>query len=261
MVEKHYAGNFFIVLWQAFYPFIEFLISDITFIKSFRFNRFAFLLPFFWFLILLISLDGIARRPLLRRTIPFIIIAQFLILFLSNDESAHNYKKLLGIDNFPSFNEYLAVNQFQEIKQTIPIRKGEKTLSIGMSPSIAQYNGFETLDGLFSVYDLDYKKEFRKLFEYELAKSDWKKQEYFDNWGNRCYIFPAELKIENVANNQSAHDQLKLKNFQLNMEQFKKMGGKYIFSAAEILNYKNLNLKLLKRINHNHFWTIYVNEY
>jgi hypothetical protein len=254
---------FLIVLWQAFYPFIEFLISDITFIKSFRFNRFAFLLPFLWFLILLISMNSIAKyRIWLRKTIPLIIFSQFLILFFSNDETAHNYKKLIGIDNFPSFKEYLALNSFSEIKKIAPPSIENKVISIGMSPTIAQYHGYSTLDGLFSVYDLDYKLEFRKIFEKELQKSNWKKKEYFDNWGNRCYVFPAEMQMETVANNMCAGDKEKLRYLELNMEQFKKMGGKYIFSAAEILNAKSMNLNLLKRISPaNAYWVIYVYQY
>jgi hypothetical protein len=68
--------------------------------------------------------------------------------------------------------------------------------------------------------------------------------------------------METVANNMCAGDKEKLRYLELNMEQFKKMGGKYIFSAAEILNAKSMNLNLLKRISPaNAYWVIYVYQY
>jgi hypothetical protein len=48
----------------------------------------------------------------------------------------------------------------------------------------------------------------------------------------------------------------------LNVAQFKKMGGKYIFSAAEILNSKSMQLQLIKRVAPaNAYWIIYVYKY
>ena len=68
--------------------------------------------------------------------------------------------------------------------------------------------------------------------------------------------------METVANNMCAKDKEKLKYLELNMEQFKKMGGKYIFSAAEILNSDTMKLQLIKRVAPaNAYWVIYVYKY
>ena len=249
----------FIVLWQAFYNYIEYFTQDIVFIKSFRFNRFGFLLPFLWFIILLISLDTLARFRLLRRTIPLILGTQFLILFLANDETQHNYKKMWGWkDEFPTFNQYLAVNQFQEIEKWIPRNKENKIISLGLSPTIAQYHDYATLDGLFSVYSLDYKHEFRKIMSDEFAKNHLIREK-FDTWGNRCYLYSDELGVENVQNCQSAHDRIKIKKLNIDTDQIRKMGGKYLFSACEILNHKDIHLNLWKVIGtEKDFWKIYI---
>lgn len=265
-IEKNeWAKKFFllimaVVVWQAIYPYVEYMISDIVFIRSFRFNRFAFILPFMWFLLLIISLEVLSKQTLLRKTIPFIIFSQFMLLFFSNDETAHNYKKLIGIDNFPSYSEYLAIEQYKIIEKKIPKITSQKVVSFGISPTVAQYHGYATLDGLFSVYDLDFKKEFRKIIEKELDK-DPKIRQSFDTWGNRCYLFSSELGLENVQNIQSAHDSKKVQHLEINTEQMRAMGGKYIISAVEIMNYKAIGLNFIEKVGTStSFWTLYLYE-
>lgn len=250
----------FIVIWQAFYPYVEYFCQPITFIKSFRFNRFGFLLPFLWFIILLISLDTIARYRLLSKTIPLILCTQFVILFLANDETIHNYKGIIGKDRFPSFEEYMAIAQFSEVKKMVPKDNKKKVISLGLSPTIAQYHDYPTLDGLFSVYNLDYKHTFRKIMEKELEK-DPKIKDRYDRWGNRCYLYADELGVENVQNCQSAHDAKKVFDLNIDVEQIKKMEGKYIFSACEIMNAKYIGLHLMKEIGtKDDFWKLYIYE-
>lgn len=247
-----------IVLWQAFYPYVEYMTQNLLFIKSFRFNRFGFLVPFLWFVLLLISLDTIARFRLLKKSIPIILASQFLILFLANDESIHNYKKMMGTDNFPSYKDYLAIRQFSEIQKIIPKDNQNKVISIGMSPTIAQFHDYPTLDGLFSVYDLNFKHQFRKIMHLEL-ESNPKIKEKFDQWGNRCYLYSSELGVENVQNCQSARDKLKINQLKIDKNQIKKLGGQYIFSASEILNANELGLRFLKAVGkESEFWKIYI---
>ncbi len=257
--KRIFLAIIFIVLWQAFYNYIEYFTQNIVFIKSFRFNRFGFLLPFLWFLILLISLDTIARFRLLSKTIPLILGTQFLILFIGNDETQHNYKKLWDMnDEFPSYREYLALDQFREIKKIIPNTKDHKIVSLGLSPTIAQYHDYATLDGLFSVYNLNYKNEFRKIMEKELEKNPLIREK-FDTWGNRCYLYSDELGVENVQNCQSAHDSKKIYNLEINTDQIKKLGGRYIFSACEVKNAPALGLQLLQTVGREtDFWKIYL---
>ncbi len=140
----------------------------------------------------------------------------------------------------------MAEDQFGSIAQRIGMPKENyRVVSLGLSPTIAQYNGFYTLDGLQSVYDLNYKKQFRKIFVGEIEKSDAIK-EYFDGWGNRCYIFSSELGKEYrliwLINGSSARSE-----FSFDVQAFRDLGGKYVISAAEIVNHPSVGLKLLDK--------------
>lgn len=49
-------------------------------------------------------------------------------------------------------------------------------------------NNINVIDGYHTLYQLSYKKKFRKIIETELDQSK-KLKDYFDNWGNRAYLF------------------------------------------------------------------------
>src|SRR5699024_9806710 len=70
-----------------------------------------------------------------------------------------------------------------------------KVGSAGLYPSIALYNGFYCIDGYSNNYSLEYKHEFRKIIENELNKNESLKA-YFDDWGNRCYLFSSEIPFQ-----------------------------------------------------------------
>ena len=64
-------------------------------------------------------------------------------------------------------------------------------VSLGIDPAAALYHGFYSLDGYSNNYPLSYKHRFREVIAPELAKSEYL-TDYFDDWGNRCYMFSAE---------------------------------------------------------------------
>ena len=87
-----------------------------------------------------------------------------------------------------------------------------------------------------------WRHEFRKIIEKELAKNKTIRT-YFDEWGGRCYIFTDELGKHYMFKKNSKK---RLKNVELNIDHFKKMGGRYIFSAVPIENAVKNNLSLEK---------------
>ena len=250
-----------IVLFQAFYSYFEYYIGDkIEIIKTFRLNRVNILLPVMWIAGFALIIKELKQIEFLKKIIPAAIITLVLTTTIGNDEILNNYRRIIGIYHLPTFKEYMAPNQFAQVHKFI----GEDPSSyrvacIGMNPSILQYNGFYTLDGLQSVYDLNYKKEFRKIFEKELEKNDEIKQ-YFDGWGNRCNIYTDNLGIEWDAFmvpkdfNSSTNSRI-----ELNAEAFKSMGGKYIISVIKIENFPDFQLKTFIE-NSNCFWNIYIYE-
>jgi len=110
-----------------------------------------------------------------------------------------------------------------------------------MHPAIAQYNGFYTLDMYHVNYPLSYKHSFRPVMERELEKNE-KYQRYFDEWGARCSIFVSELD-DNFMNTREENNSIQ--NLEINSRALYDLGGQYVFSAVEILNYKDNNLELV----------------
>ncbi len=255
-----FGAIIFICLFQAFYSFGEYALMDkFAFLKSFRFNRFSILLPLLWVLSFALALQTMRNSPLLKRlVIPFLFVQLFMAL-VGNDELMHDYRTILGHQKFPNFQNYMAPKQFSEIKKYIgePV-DSYYVASLGISPSIAQYNGMYTLDGLLSIYDINYKHDFRRIFAGEIAKSP-DLQQYYDGWGNRCYIFSSELGIKNAAYNCSKYDHRSISHFDFNKEAFVEMGGKYLISGVEIKNSEQTGLHLEKVFTDpTSWWDIYL---
>ncbi|MDZ5473861.1 DUF6044 family protein [Bacillus sp. 31A1R] len=247
------ALNVALSFWYAFWFYKGWLplTERFHFLDTFNFARFHFLRP----LIIYISF-ALALKILLeniqnwRKSATLVIIAQIMVLMVFNDEIIHRKK--------PSVKEFYAVEMFDEIKNYINLpQENYRVASIGMHPAIAQYNGFYTLDTYNNFYPLKYKYQFRKIIERELAKNKTIRT-YFDEWGGRCYIFTAELGKHYMFKKKSKK---KLRNLELNLEPFKAMGGKYIFSAIPIENAHDNGLKL-ERIftGEDSAWKVYLYE-
>jgi hypothetical protein len=143
-----------------------------------------------------------------------------------------------GLKN-TTFSDFFLEDTFQEITDYIDMpQKDYRVISIGFTPSIALYNGFYTLDMYLSSYSLDYKSNFRTIIEKELEK-DINIKKYFDDTGKRCYLFTSALGKNWYYRK---HEFPKTISVDLNIDQFKNMGGQFIFSAVEIDNYEQNSL-------------------
>lgn len=255
-----FAAIVLICLFQGFYSYPEYwLSSKIELMKSFRFNRFSILLPFLWFLGFALALVKMRNSAVLKQfVLPFLLLQIFQAM-AGNDEVFHNYRTLAGHQKFPDYENYVANRQFDEIKKYIGAPQNSYYVaSLGISPSVAQFNGFYTLDGLMSVYDLHYKETFRKVFAGEIAKSNDIAQ-YYDGWGNRCYIFSSELGIKHDAFNCYKFLNRHIDHLDFNAKAFADMGGKYLISAVNITNHDAQGLHLEKVFKDTQsWWTIYL---
>lgn len=228
--------NVFLSVWYAFWFYKGWLplTEKYHFLDTFNFARYHFLRPLIIYILFAISLKILWEKGgKWKVNAKNLLFVQIIFLFFINEEIVF-YKN-------PSVREFYAEGQFQEIKDYIGLPvETYRVASIGMHPAIAQYNGFYTLDSYNNFYPLSYKYEFRKIIEKELAKNT-NIRTYFDEWGARGYIFTEELG----KNYMFTKDKKKrLKNLQLNTEQFKKMGGVYIFSAVQIANATENQLSL-----------------
>lgn len=247
----------FIGLISIFYGFwqwqgLEVIKTQFSFLTSFQFDRFYFLFPLLWYIVFALSLNIFIEyiRRYGKYIVTILIICQLLILFYEHDAIRERKN--------PTFKEFYSENLFQDVSNYIGKEKSTyRVVSIGLHPSISQYNGFYTLDGYMPNYPLSYKHDFREIIEKELEK-DEKKKSYFDMWGNRCYIFVSEIGL-NSYNSKDKNP--KINRLDLNTAKLYKMGGRFVFSAVEILNSVENNLVLLKTFeNRDSPWKLYLYE-
>lgn len=253
-----------IALFSGFYFWFYQLIEHqenivVKFIKSFNINRITILLPFLWMLILALALKLVQQSTFYRSTITAFLITQMVITVFANDEIVHNYRNLLATPRKPGFAAFVAKDLFGQIKQRIGKPQADyRVACLGINPTVAQYNGFYTLDALRAIYLLDYKKQFRQIIAPELAK-DTIIQRYFDGWGNRCYLYSAELGREDAAFMQSKYQKNVLENWAIDVQAFQRMGGEYVISALPINHYEELGLQLVDVFEEEGaFWRIYL---
>lgn len=243
--------NFILSTWYAFWFYKGWLPLTKKFhvMDTFNFARFQFLRPLVIYIGFALGLKIIWNHTKgWKPFASFFLIAQILLLFCFNDEIIYRNK--------PSVNEFYSEELFDEIKSHIGLPLKEyRVASIGIHPSIAQYNGFYTLDTYNNFYPLSYKYEFRKIIEKELSKNKTIRT-YFDEWGGRCYIFTDELGKHYMFKKNTKKS---LKNLELNMESFKEMGGAYIFSAVPIENATDNQLVLDRTFESDESaWKIYL---
>ena len=254
---------------SIFYGFrySEFFISAVagsSFLNSFQIQRFHWLHPLLWYTIFALCLSVIANIRYIGKILAVLLITlQLGFLFGNNIEYDLVLKKQAGISVIEnswlyeniSYGEFFADSLFQKIDNYIGRPKEDyRIATIGIYPAITQYHGFYTLDGRLNIYPLAYKHAFRQIIAKELDKNQfW--QNYFDNWGITCYLFPAELEYYQV---RKAY-QLKLNHLELDSQAFKKLGGEYILSAAEITNYQENGLEFLQHFSEGwSVWEIYL---
>ncbi len=228
-------------------------------------QRVTYLHPMLWFILFAISLVYIHKK---------LEIGKYLVLFLFLGQLGYNFAhheiivSVLGFKNNekggalimkvdPSIKGFFAEKQFAEISKYIGLDKSKfRILSLGMHPSVSQYNGFYTIDGYLANYDRKYKLKFREIIKDEIKKNAVLKN-YFDFWGSRVYLFTAgDIGYVNVSGNT-----ILLKNLDFNTQAMKDMGGKYIISAVKIDTQTDPEYKFLKKFrNEESAWDIYLYE-
>ena len=255
-----------ISLFAGFYEHIKCFSNDIfPFLSYFQVHRFSHLLTLLHYVALAyfahLLLDN--RVFWLSLLVSTLIAVQVVFVIMANDEVIMNTRLILDkkqSDKALTLKSYHAEKIFENISTYIGKEKSSyRVMSIGMWPDIALYNGFYVLDLNHNNYPLSYKREFRKIIEPELNKDDQIKMA-FDDAGDHCYIIPAEIgKRFAEKTNKFEEANNSIQNLDLNIEQFKKMGGKHIFSAVEILNYSEIGLKFEKKFtNDESYWNIYL---
>jgi hypothetical protein len=141
-------------------------------------------------------------------------------------------------DETINFREFFSEDLFQEIQEDIHY-KNEGVAAYGYHPSVLLYNGFNTLDGYLTVHSMESQLQFREIIAPTLEQVEsWK--DYYDGWGGRMYLY-GELYYGPTRNKETEPTPL-----YIDVEAFKRHGGTYILSRAEIANSKELGITLVK---------------
>lgn len=234
--------------------------SHLGALGAFQANRVLWLMPCLWYLALGLSLQQVlawiqeARRGArLHRTGSYVLAALLIamtaltsvrVLLASNAKP--NIQRLRNADYAAlSFHDYYATDLMPLVEEIINERTGEersayRVASLGIDPAAALYYGFYCLDGYSNNYSLAYKHAFREIIAPELDKSDYIRESY-DNWGNRVYLYSAESPGYYTIGKGG----FVFLDYDIDTEAFTALGGRYLLSAAYILNPEETGLALL----------------
>lgn len=227
---------------------------------AFQLDRLLWLSPCLWYLILAcdaaLAWEICASGPkktgvaAIVRGIPVLAVAAAVacggVQIIKNGDAKSNLQKLRHAD-YPamSYADYYAIGVMEQVEECIRESSGEeqseyRVVSLGIDPAAALYHGFYCLDGYSNNYDLEYKHMFRKAIAPALEVSDYLR-EYYDNWGNRCYLFGSECPGYYTIEKGGFY----FTHLELNTEALGEMGADYLLSAAYVANAEELGLELL----------------
>ena len=229
--------------------------SSLPVIGAFQLDRLLWIAPCFWYLLFACALAaGMEIWQQRSKAVGGIAMAVLAVtalacggkILLSGDVKT-NVQKLRNPD-YPmlSFRDYYALGVMEQVEEylletTGSGPEGYRVVSLGIDPAAALYQGFYCLDGYSNNYSLTYKHAFRKVLEPELERSDYLRA-YFDNWGNRCYLFSSECPGYYTIEKNG----FSFQDYRLNTEALAELGGDYLLSAAYIGNAAEQGLTLLR---------------
>ena len=279
--DKNFIKIFFLLLFLFFLFIVVNtniinLIQPFSFLKGFNFSRFSLIFPLLLSLILVCNLENVNSKKYLNLISILAIVSVISLnsfhLFkeiyksffsinlktekfeeLSNSIKNKNYKTLLDIffdknsylnnkvslklETEFTFDKYYRFDDYSFLKKII---KNDIIISIGMDPMKAAMNNIKIADGYYTLYSKEYKKKFRKIIEPELDQNLIFRK-YFDDWGNRAYIFFSD-KDKLVVNFNEARNL----NVKYVLSAFRIKNEELLEICYECNNKKNLNLYQIK---------------
>ncbi len=215
---------------------------------AFQLDRFLWLAPCLWYLVLGCCMAYVWKFRAIAAVLVCLIVSGMTgFTLLKESDIKSNLQKLRNSD-YPmlSYSEYYAIGVLDQVRDYLERETGltqeaYRVVSLGIDPAAALYHGFYCLDGYSNNYALDYKHAFRKVIAPALAESDYLRA-YFDEWGNRCYLFGTECPGYYTIEKNGFYFQ----HLELDTKALRDLGGDYLLSAAYIANSEELGLVLLR---------------
>ena len=235
-----------IYYWESFRGIVEKICPPLT---GWQFNRTVFFNPFLWygafFLVLKRLYEGVGQWKRIGANLLSVIMILIVLLSGTRYNDLYNtcfdqaYRIVKGVKtNQLSFGEFYSEELFEQAKEEIGYQ-GEWSAAYGFYPAILEYNGIATLDGYLGYYAQSYKEDFRKIIAPALERVE-ESRDYFDSWGARAYLYSGtDLSIVNAYRNYTVTDQ----DIYIDIDAFKELGGKYLFSRIELTNGEEAGLE------------------
>ena len=225
--------------------------------RVFQFDRFYFLLPTLWFILFALALRQFRATGWLNR---LFLAGHLTLMVYANKEWRINVGKMAGTiteAQYPSYRAFFAEKQFAQIRQFIGKPQADyRVICLGMHPSVAQFNGFYTLDSYQNNYPLPYKHAFRKIIAAELAKGNRTMRVYYDAYACRVYLYTAELGMNYLFGKTSSRT---VNNLQIDTKALTDLGGQYVMSAVPINNAPQNRLQFVRTFDEpESYWRIWL---
>lgn len=220
-------------------------------LTGWQFNRTIFFNPFVWYASFFVVLKRLYehRSRWLKAVANVLVVGAVLVIVGSGTRYndlyhtcyAQAYSLMKGQKvSALSYKEFYSADLFEKAKADIGYN-GQWAAAYGFYPAILEYNGIATVDGYLGFYSQDYKEEFRKMIAPAIDRVEESRQ-YFDDWGARAYLCSGtEPSIINSSRVYEVTDH----DIYIDLDQFKKLGGRYLFSRIELTNAKETGLTLL----------------
>lgn len=235
-----FTFNFAISVWYAFWYWEGWRVikDNFSIANTFNFARIHFFDPAIWYICFALALVLIWKAFRYGKIVVIsALVLQCALLFNLNEES--KYTAAGGY----TFQEFYSGALFDEVQDYIGLEPSEyRVVSIGMHPTIAQFNCFYTLDTYNNSFPLEYKHDFRDVIEGELAKNA-ELENYFDTWGGRLYMYVAEHGQDYMFTKEREAEGA-IEELDIDTEALKELGGDYILSAVPIENSEAVGLEL-----------------
>ncbi|MBQ7919313.1 MAG: hypothetical protein IJ324_05175 [Lachnospiraceae bacterium] len=207
----------------------------------FQADRIYWIFPFLWMLAFALCLEyavymaGCYKDYAVKGMLFGIGCVFFLFqgVCILRDSTLNKNIRLLLVDGYSqvTWESLYMEDVFDEIEAVVETDKNSySVVSLGMYPSVALYNGFICADGYSNNYDLEYKHAFRKIISGELKKNG-EVQDYFDDWGNRCYLATGQRGFDAMVQKGNG---FVYKKPSFNLKAMEELNIRYIFAAAPV---------------------------
>jgi hypothetical protein len=180
--------------WQG----MGFLYAPGSLFTQVNFSRFHYLLPLTGFVLLVYSYLQLDQRKARHLLVVMMVAGVGWHWKLYHD--LHHYKFVArtksNISNLHTYRQFFSEELFGKVKgdcDSIAGNQNYNVVGLGITPTVLQYNDFNTLDGYQNVYPLSYEKAFMDIIARELEKCPDIKENPAFKVHRFCYLYSCEL--------------------------------------------------------------------